>query len=243
MKNAIELIREGYTFAGITPTGSTIKGDMLNGNMNREGLEFLNELLYRWNADNYFPFTSNTLDCHIRGGRALIGGVELGAFGDSVFIGPKPININKVLYRYGNEWFDVSRLGYENIWERKAQSSQPSFFAFTNDPEGNGVIEFDCENGDFDCRIIYNRDLPPMDFNDELTAPPQYQQALKYGIAALVAARYGMPPDVQAKIERLRDSILTAIKKTNSFKHAINRPMRNHFVDDPAMAVLCGRHL
>lgn len=243
MKKATELIREAYAFAGISPTGTTISGNSLNGNMNREGLDFLNELLYRWNADNYFPFTSNTLDCHVTGGKALIGSAELGESGLPVFVGPKPINLNKVLLRVGNEWYDVARVGYENIWERKAQSSQPVFFAFTNDDQGNGVIEFDCENGDFDCRVIYNKDLPKMDFNDELMTPPQYEQLMKYGIAALVAVRYGMPQDVVARIEKLRDSILTSIKKTNSFKHAINRPMRGRVYDDPATAVLCGRYM
>ena len=243
MKNAIELIREAYAFAGIAPTGTNLKGDTLNGNMNREGLDFLNELIYKWNAENYFPFTSNVLDCHVTGGKAFIGDSELEETGLPVFIGPKPINVNKVLMRQGNEWYDIARLGYENIWERKAQASQPVFFAFTNDENGNGIIEFDCENGDFDCRVIYNKDLPKMDFNDELTTPPQYEQVLKYGIAALVAVRYGMPPDVVARIEKLRDSILTSIKKTNSFKHAVNRPMRGRCYDDPATAVMCGRHL
>lgn len=234
MKKAIELIRESYAFAGIAPTKNA-----LDGRMSSEGLGFLNELLYKWNADNYFPFTSNTVDGHVSGGRTIISpddGADL--------VGPKPINVNKVLFKYCNEWYSLKRRSYENIWETVHQTTIPAFFAFTNDENGNGVLIFDAEKGNFDCRVIYNKNLPEMDFNDVLTAPPQYEQALKYGIAALVCAGYGMPPDVQANAERLRDSVLASIKKTNSFKHSIDAPCRKSNVyDDPAMSVLVGRHL
>lgn len=237
MKKAIELIRDAYAFAGIAPTGSTIKGNTLNGSMNSEGLDFLNELLYKWNGDNYFPFTSNTVDGHVNGGEAIVSPEE-----GSALQGPKPINVNKVLCYWSNEWYEVMRVGYENIWERRnRESSTPIYFAFTNDEQGNGRIVFDCENGNFDCRVIYNKDLPRMDFNDELTAPPQYEQAIKYGIAALVCARYGMPADKTAAVEKLRDSILASIKKTNSFKHKIDMPVRGHVYDNPDDMVMTGR--
>ena len=54
-KTAIQIIKEGYAYAGISPTGTP-----LNADMSREGLGFLNELLYKWNIENYFPFTNNT---------------------------------------------------------------------------------------------------------------------------------------------------------------------------------------
>ena len=50
MKTAIELIRDAYDFVGIT-------GISLDGKFSKEGLGFLNELLYNWNTENYFPFT------------------------------------------------------------------------------------------------------------------------------------------------------------------------------------------
>ena len=239
MKKAIELIREAYAFAGIGPTGTTLNGPSLNGHMSEEGLGFLNELLYKWNADNYFPFTSNTVDGHVQGGEAIVSPAE-----GSVLQGPKPINVNKVLCYWSNAWYTLSRVGYENIWERRnRESSTPLYYAFTNDEQGNGRIVFDCENGNFDCRVIYNKDLPLMSFNDELTAPPQYEQAIKYGIAALVCVRYGMPTDKTAAVEKLRDSILTSIKKTNSFKHKIDMPARCNVYDSPADMVMTGRLL
>lgn len=241
MKKAIELIREAYAFAGIAPTGTP-----LNGQMSEEGLGFLNEILYRWNSDNYFPFTNNTVDGHVNGGKAVINPDDgfVPEDGASVLQGPRPINVNKVLCLCSNEWCEVHRVGYENIWERRNRTgSTPYFFAFTNDEQGNGILTFDSESGDFDVRVIYNKDLPAMDFNDELTAPPQYEQAIKYGIAALVCARYGMPPDKQMSVEKLRDSILASIKKTNSFKHMINMPVRNDRYESPADMVMMGRHL
>lgn len=237
MKKAIELIREAYAFAGIAPVSTGAPS--LNGKMSEEGLGFLNEILYKWNAENYFPFTSNTVDGHVQGGEAIVSPDE-----GSVLQGPKPINVNKVLCYRSNAWYTLSRVGYENIWERRnRESSTPLYFAFTNDEYGNGRIVFDCESGNFDVRVIYNKDLPSMDFNDELTAPPQYEQAIKYGIAALVCARYGMPPDKQANVEKLRDSILTSIKKANSFKHKIDMPVRESVYESPADYVMCGRHL
>lgn len=233
-KTAIQLIREGFAYAGIAPTGTP-----LNADMSREGLNFLNELLYKWNIENYFPFTNNTLDAHVTGGRATIYPDE-----EATFNGERPLNVNKVLYKDGNEWYPLVRVSYDNIWERRVQTSKPYCFAFSNDEDGNGIITFDCENGNFDARVIYNRALPEMDYNDELAAPSQYEQLLKYGIAVKCCIRYGLPPDTKAYIEEEQESILNAIKKQNSFKHKIDlSPRLKSAYDDYSLLCQYGRRM
>lgn len=233
MKTAIEIIRDALSYIGVVRSGKPVNGDM-----SREALVFLNEVIYRLNSDNYFPFTNNTLDGKVEGGIGKIGPGD-----ECVFRGDKPLNVNKVLVRYGGEWAPLMRLGYDNIWEHRCGTDIPTYYAFSNDQEGNGVLTFDSERGSFDCRVIYNRDIPAMDFNDVLTAPPQYEQLLKYGVAIKCCNRYGLPPDRAASIEKEYDSILSAIKKNNSFKHEIDRPINVGAYDNFELAVLSGRHL
>lgn len=233
MKTAIQIIRDAYSYAGITPNGVP-----LNAEKSSEGLGFLNELLYMWNAKNYFPFTHNTIDGHVSGQTAKI------APEDAEFIGEKPISINKVMYRDASTWYAVNRVSYEKIYELSTQATLPSYFAFTNDDECNGELVFDCENGNFDARIIYNKALPTMDFADELNAPPQYEQLLKYGIAVKCGIRYGLPADVVSRIKGEQDAILSAIEKANSYKHSLTlKPMKAFAYDDMAVRCLTGRSL
>ena len=229
MKTAIELIRDAYDFVGIP-------GLTLDGKFSKEGLGFLNELLYNWNTENYFPFTQNTIDGHVNGGQALIGP------GESLD-GEKPINVSAVLYKSGNNWIKLKSCSYVNIWERRNTCSQPIWYAFTNDEQGRGVVVFDSENGNFDVRVIYNRNIPHMDFNDLLSAPPQYEQAIKYGIAALASVARGMPSEMTAKYEKLRDDMIKNIKKANSSKHSIDAPVYGKPYESPAERLLTGRHL
>ena len=233
-KTAIQIVREAYSYAGIVFTNG-----QLDDRKSAEGLDFLNELLYRWNIENYFPFTNNTIDGTVQGGEAKIFDAP-----EATFRGEKPLHVNKVLWKDCNEWVPLVPLGYENIWERRSCTTNPTFYAFTNDEEGNGVLTFDCENGNFQCRVIYNKALPKMDFNDVLAAPEQYEQLLKYGVAVKCCIRYGLPVETKAMIESEQNAILTAIKKANSFKHAINLPSRitggNY---DYTLAVVSGRRM
>ena len=234
MKTAIQMICDAYAYTGIAPAGLPV-----NGNMSKEGLGFLNEVIYRLNSEDYFPFTNVTIDGTLKHGQGIIAPRD-----DADFVGEKPLKVNKVLYRYGNQWISMLNVGYENIWERRLASANPEFYAFTNNEEGEGVIVVDAEQGEIPCRVIYNKALPPMNFNDELKAPPQYEQLIKYGIALKVCTKYGLPADKAGAIQAEYDSILTAIKKSNSFKHTITRPKRAHdILEDHALAVLTGRHL
>lgn len=211
MKKAIQIVRDAYAYAGIAPTGTP-----LNGSMSEEGLGFLNELLYKWNMSNYFPFTHVTLDADVVGGNALI-------YPDSdTFKGEVPVLVQRCLWRNGSVWEPLSRVSYENIWERRSTGEIPSFYAFTLDGDGHGSLTFDCENGKFRCRIIYNRSIPEADYNDPINAPAQYEQLLKYGVAVKCCIRYGLPADVLNNIKGEQDSILRAIEKMNSYKHEVN---------------------
>ena len=234
-KSAIQIIRDGYAYAGIVPTGVP-----LNAEMSSEGLMFLNELLYAWNTENYFPFTTNTIDGKVSGGQAKISPDD-----GSEFVGEKPIQVNKVLYKNGNVWTPLRRLSYEDIWEHRSQCCLPTFFAFTNDSDGNGIVVFDCENGNFDARVIYNKNIPPMEYSTILGAPPQYEQLLKYGVALKVCIRYGVPQDKEASIKAEQDAMLSNIKKVNAPKHSIIlSPARSvGAYDDHAIQVLSGRYL
>ncbi len=217
--NAIQIVRDGYSYAGICPTGQP-----LNADMSREGLGFLNELLYRWNMDNYFPFTLNTVDADIDG----VGEAEISPDSDT-FKGETPAFIQKCFWRNGSVWEPLRRVSYENIWERRSTGELPTFYAFTHDQDAKGRIYFDCERGRFKCRVIYNRVIPEMGYNDALNAPKQYVQLLKYGVAVKCCIRYGLPADVRSGIESERDSILNAIKKANQFKHEVNLGGRSGF--------------
>lgn len=233
MKTAIQIVRDAYNYCGITPNGVP-----LDATKSVEGLGFLNELLYKWNTENYFPFTHNTIDGHVNGQVATIGPEE------STFIGERPLKINKVLYRSGSNWYAVNRVSYEKIYELTTKTTEPNYFAFTNDEDGNGQIFFDCENGNFDARVIYNKDIPAMEYTTELKAPPQYEQLLKYGVAVKACIRYGLPSDVTAQIKAEQDSILEAITKANSFKHSLTlNPRRSIAFDDFGVQCLTGRHL
>lgn len=218
MKNAIQIVRDAYAYAGICPTAQP-----LNADMSREGLGFLNELLFKWNMENYFPFTNNMLDADVSGGSAVV------APDSATFRGEVPAFVQKCLWRNGTAWEPLARVSYENIWARRSTGTLPSFFAFSLDADGRGVLTFDCENGSFRCRIIYNRAIPEMDYNDMLNAPPQYEQLLKYGVAVKCCVRYGLPADVKANIAEERDAILSAISKVNSFRHEVNLGYRGGF--------------
>lgn len=228
------MICDAYAYAGIAPAGMP-----LNGNMSKEGLGFLNEVLYRMNSDNYFPFTQVTIDGVLKNGIGVIAPRS-----DADFVGEKPQKVNKVIYRNGNCWLSMINVGYENIWERRVASSNPEFYAFTNNEDGEGLIVVDAECKEIQCRVIYNKAIPPMEFNDELKAPPQYEQLIKYGIALKVCTKYGLPVDKSSRIQAEYDSIVNAIKKNNSYKHTISRPKRSHdILEDHALSVLIGRHL
>lgn len=218
MKTAIQIIRDAYAYAGIAPTGTPLSGEM-----SAEGLGFLNELLYKWNMDNYFPFTHCTLDADVIGGEATI------APDSETFKGEIPVFIQKCFWRNGSNWEPLHRVSYENIWERRSNGEIPTFYAFTLDEQGRGSLIFDCENGRFSSRIIYNRAIPSLDFNDLLNAPAQYEQLMKYGVAVKVCVRYAIPADVMAPIKAEQDAILGAIKKINSFKHEVNLGERRGF--------------
>lgn len=220
MKTAIQIIREAFSYTGIAPTKES-----LTDRMSEEGLGFLNELLYKWNIENYFPFTNNTIDAQVTSGQAFI------APDSDTFKGETPAVVQKCFWKNGAYWESVSRVSYENIWVRRISGlTIPSYYAFSLDENGKGVITFDAENCNKFMRIIYNRNIPPMEFNTQLNAPPQYEQLLKYGVAVKICVRYGVPEDVTRRIEQEQDAILEAIKKVNSFKHEVNLGCASAFV-------------
>lgn len=212
MKKAIEIIRDAYAYVGLCPTGMP-----LDANMSREGLEFLNELLYKWNLDNYFPFTQNTIEGHV--GSEDDGIVTIAPDGN--VNGEKPLVLVRMLLKFSQGYEELRRVSYENIFTLRGTCSTPTAYAFSHDSEGRGKVFFD-GTGSFDFLCIYNKALPTMDYNDELHAPPQYAQALKYGIAHKCGIRYGVAADSLAMVKQELDNVLAAIKKTNNFKREVN---------------------
>lgn len=218
MKTAIQIIRDAYAYCGVHPIT-----DPLPAEYSREGLNFLNELLYKLNMENYFPFAMNTIDAKIKGGSATIK-----PEGD--FDGPIPHIVSKVYYKNGTMWEPLFRMSYENIWSRRNTGSVPTYYAFSHEADGSGLLTFDTENTNYPMRVIYNRALAEMGFNDTLNAPPQYEQLLKYGIADKCCIRYGLPADSLQLIRSEYYSMLGAIEKQNSFKHEVNNNRRGGWI-------------
>lgn len=219
MKTAIQIIRDAYSYANVIQYNAQLTAEEA-----AEGLGFLNELLYRWNLDDYFPFAVNTIDAKVSGGEATMK-----PGGD--FDGPVPLKVNSLHWLNGSQWEPLRRVSYSNIWNYRHQGSIPSAYAFTNDADGTGLLTFDSAQTNYTIRAIYNRALGTMGYNDELNAPPQYEQLLKYGIADKCCTRYGMPQDVRAGIKGEMDAALRAVRKANSFKHEVNPQVGTGFLN------------
>ncbi|MCQ2106405.1 MAG: hypothetical protein MJZ26_11515 [Fibrobacter sp.] len=219
MKTAITIVREAYEYTGVLQ-----QGEQLNPEDCKEGLRFLNEMVRKWNEENYFPFSIVTADGTARNGRALI------FKGSEDIDGEVPCIVNKVYYRDGEAWVEVDKVSYENIWGCKDKSANPTAYAFTHDEEMRGVIEIDAEGCDIPLRVIYNRVLPKLDYNDELKAPEIYEDLLIYGVAWKVAKRNKMPPEDVADIWNDAASILSSIKKMNAGKHKVGKTYQQVYV-------------
>jgi hypothetical protein len=208
--------------------------EALDGTRAQVGLDLLNELVSDLNLENYFAFTTQTITYSpstaqssytigVNTGTASTSAVEINA--------DRPANIMRAyLKNRGNAsiYSEITQIGTQDIPLFTIDgTSAPTYMAYRS-TYPLGTIEFNCSVGtSYDIQLIYSKPIPRFDFNDELEIPYEYEPALKYALAYLIAKRYGNPAEVINDMRELRTEYLQKIKdntqrKSNPIHHLSN---------------------
>ncbi|MCQ2096780.1 MAG: hypothetical protein MJY87_02415 [Fibrobacter sp.] len=217
-KSVRKILSEAYGFVGLSPNG------VLTGRQVTKGLQFLNEVLQKYNESCLFPFSFETVIGKVRGGRAEISL----RWGISELTGPVPANISAVyLRRSDTDYVELEKCEYKDIFKVRNSGSTPEWYSFMlgeyeHGTDETGFIHFDAL-GEFEVMVVYPRKLPELGIDDTFNAPAIYEQVLRYGVAELAAQDAGLEDAAVAPATNRLSDVVRTIKESNGSKRPRKR--------------------
>lgn len=217
MLNARDIIIDAFYTAGVVS-----EGDLPDGTQSQIGLNELNDVIYSYNLDNYFPFTRTSITCAAPN---IKNEYSIGLV-DCDFIMDTPVLINKLYARSSSNtsYNDLKRTSYEQIFSYKSNNTStgmPCVYSYDRTwPNGRLVFNVAPTPG-YILTMIYNKVFPELNFNSDVDVPPEYNDLLKNSLAEVLMKRYKMDPNVIQQITDNVNSSLDKIKRRNQIDKII----------------------
>ena len=219
MLNVRKVIVDAYKMIG-----DIGDNEALDGTRTVTGETLLNEMVTQLNLDNYFAFTMQNLEFTPTSTEmSFTIGIPDVSFPDVDINATRPSNITRLYAKYNasdTTAYEITQVGLHDLPMFTVESSSlPSHFAYKSSYP-HGEIHFSNDwSGNYSMIVSYNVAIPTLDINDQInTIPPEYEPALKYGLAVLLAKRYGKPREVIVDMTSLRDDAYKKIKDNTQRK-------------------------
>lgn len=214
MATARDLITQALITAGVkdpveTPTDEEIA----------RALWQFQRMVEQWDLEGLWPYVSKVVTGSLVAGQAEY---TVGT-GEDISIA-RPNRITSFAVSDGSVYYpltEFSQVDYEN--SKSDDQARPDFFAYITDLPAR-IALYNTPDTSYSFRMTYEVVSPTYTLNDTLDLPAGYLGALEYGLAVILADRYGndLPPTLrQEAIERK-----TRIKRFN-FEPSIVTPSWN----------------
>jgi hypothetical protein len=209
--------------------------EALDGTRTLVGVQLLNEIISRYNLDNYFAFTQITNVYPVTESKKeySIGIPTTSADTTDINI-DRPASITRLYIKQGESVTqEVRGVSLQDLpLFDSSGSGTPCAFSYQSTyPYSNLVFDIK-PNTNQSLVMIYPKALPILTVNDVAEIPYEYEPLLKYSLAHLLAKRYGDEPSVVLDMKELRDELLKSIsqntaRKSEAILHAGSYSNRN----------------
>lgn len=198
MTAAIDIINLALKDIGIIGNGQTASADDIS-----DCLTTLNQMLGQWQADKLYVFAQEDVSTPATGGQSYTIGP--GATMDTAL----PVKIDGAFWRDNGIDYPLIVLNSFEDWERlspKALAGVPRFAFFQRD-NPVGLVYLYPQPSTGELHVITRVQLTRYATTaDKLIVPPEYELALRYSLAELIAPTFGtqLRPDVAALAAKSR---------------------------------------
>ena len=203
--------------------GEIGEAESLDGTRTAIGENLLNEIVSQYNLKNLFAFTYQTIKftpSFISDEYSI--GIPSVDFPDVDINADRPANILRAYVKNTNSKSTDIELNQVSIQDLPLFESEgislPSYFSYvSNYPIGKIKLNTSLA-ANYDIILCYSTPIPQLKVNDKALIPPEYEPALKYTLAHLVAKRYGKPIQVIADMKELMLNAVAAIEQNTMNK-------------------------
>lgn len=210
--------------------------ESLDGTRSNIGLQLLNDLVSSLNLEDFFAYTIKNLvySPTVSKREYTIGNYDATTNPDVDINADRPTRIKRVylVYAQNNSTSsEVTLVAPQDIplFSRNTTSSSLPTYASYVSNYPNGTVVFSSPIAlTYNVIISYNTNIPVFEFNDDVAIPPEYEPALKYGLASLLADRYSKPDSIQMSMDNLRDEAYRRIRENTLAK----TPLMYHLLED-----------
>lgn len=207
--------------------------EALDGTRSVIGTQLLNDVIYQLNLQNFFAFTMQNVEYTITASQSEYSiGVPTVDYPDVDINAQRPSTILRVYYieSFNSLPTEINQVAPQDIFRYRSNADNittPSYYAYRPDyPLAYIMLDVKPYSGG-KFVIVYNKHIPVSDINDIIEVPPEYEAALKYSLAYVLAKRYGKPMEVVVDMQSLRDEMVSVIKNNTVSRtplvHAINQ--------------------
>lgn len=181
------------------------------------GLQELNDIIQRYNVEEYFPFTIKKSELNVS---QLKFDWTVGTSASDFNI-DRPIKISSLYFKPSQNAIAINLLQVSvndiDLYKVGSQASgMPRYFAYdAGYPEATIMFNVQPQVGSV-LIATYNESLPELEIDDDLTIPLEYNDLLKWSLAYNIAVRSGMEQTDTMFFMKERDRALNSIKSKNS---------------------------
>jgi hypothetical protein len=220
--------------------GEISDSEALDGTRATVGVSLLNQMITRLNLDNMFAFTmQNVSFTPTATSRSYSIGLPTPSYPNPDINSQRPPTIARLYAKPKSSVaasYEVQALGLQDLPLFSSEGSgAPIYYAYKSSyPLGS--IELSCSLQGYDLIVCYNTSIPEVSFNEILEIPPEYEPALKYGLAVVLAKRYGKEREVIHDMTSLRNEAYSDIKNNTVTKTHIMHHLDTNVSNDNIMS-------
>ena len=197
--------------------------ETLDGTRSTVGLQLLNDIISTMNLDSFFSYTIDTTRFTPS---TSVYSYTIGR--TSVAYPTVDINIDrpsKLLRVYatyrstGDTSQEITLVAPQDLPMFTLNSVSVPTYASYISGYPQATIEFNTKvDLNYDILITYNNTVAPVEFNDVVEMPPEYEPSLKYALAYLLSQRYGKDDTIKMGMKSLRDTAYASIQNNTVAK-------------------------
>lgn len=223
MASIRDIITSAYRYTGILPDKR-----QPDGNRATQALALLNQIIYRYNLENYLPFCQTT---KIVGGNVQVvewfdGDAEdtpapMDGFTGVQIVNEKPpVSVLQASYKNGLNYVNLIVTSFQSMTEYvNPVTAIPSLCAYQRtDKAGFLYLNRPCPR---ELRIVYNRNIDNVSIDSDLDAPGEYIELFTLSLALKLARKYKLPVEDISVLEGEKNDILNTIQDRNKNDHAM----------------------
>jgi hypothetical protein len=206
----------------------------LEAGLLEDGVKELNDILYAFNLQNYFPFTRNSIDYTIGNVKSTY---SIGVSGTDI-IAEVPILVSKVYCRSSSStnYLTLKRVAFEDIFGfRSSESSNgiPLLYSYDRTwPNGRLVFNINPIAGSV-FTLIYNKAIPEVNVNTILDIPNEYADIIKNALAVVLMTKWKSDQQAIALVDSAAKEGLSNLKERNQVDKVISYSQNGAYNQDP----------